>query len=656
MQVNTKQEDLTHSNFPYSNIPGFGNLQGVASVMVGNSEDATRRVMPTEVTENRRNLDDRIIAFPNTNNNVIEGIRFWTDIYMYTVNSVLKSRDKIVYNQNDPLDTIIFKTSEGLGELYKRQQLKKFNQLIDKKVILENGQAEIMTNSHLCWRTLSSIFEKRFECMEGWNAFNDSEFEITSNVIVRNIDPLLEGTIKELEKIREEYFFSTFRILIDPNLNCVLKLQLTKDFFGFCKPDKLVAEIVYERMKFYSDECMQNLAFDFNKLQNLIDCLKKLKRIPKTYNNMAKGYNFLKKIYDFYKESLPMMRERGAQIKHQYPSSTCMFTTGYIGLCTYIKNVAREYFQILQDTPKPEPIKKDIQTPKNFGPRKKRKPNQTPKKKNQQNRNRDVKNLKVEKQETPSLDPKPFDQPVNTQYDNKLVVTANEITTIQEPRSSKNKEPINDSIKDKISETTKKEVSKNEPFIIDLRNTNLSTVPENTFHEEVDEEILEENNILMEILRQVCEKDRKQKLIIQEEKRRTKALELSRLLIESEDSSIEVTQSSQPQKLNKKHEETLRALLSENPPHLEISGTEVKNLIENELGGKLVGDGNGSKFKVFWQGSNKKAGMYEVAHGGDRDGYLTSEWAKKAGDAICVGVNYGAVALDIINLTEAKLG
>lgn len=52
-----------------------------------------------------------------------------------------------------------------------------------------------------------------------------------------------------------------------------------------------------------------------------------------------------------------------------------------------------------------------------------------------------------------------------------------------------------------------------------------------------------------------------------------------------------------------------------------------------------------------------KAGVYEVAHEGDKDGYLSSDWAKKAGEAIEVGIKYGLVVIDssLIQIQEKKL-
>lgn len=80
------------------------------------------------------------------------------------------------------------------------------------------------------------------------------------------------------------------------------------------------------------------------------------------------------------------------------------------------------------------------------------------------------------------------------------------------------------------------------------------------------------------------------------------------------------------------------------PDHLVIKGTDVKTLIK-ALGGKV--EGNKGNFKILF-GSNKKMGDYEVAHGGDRKGYLTSNNAQNVKEAIAQAVRVGYVAEETI--------
>lgn len=74
----------------------------------------------------------------------------------------------------------------------------------------------------------------------------------------------------------------------------------------------------------------------------------------------------------------------------------------------------------------------------------------------------------------------------------------------------------------------------------------------------------------------------------------------------------------------------------------------MKILLIKALGGRTIGNG-GSEFSVFWGSSNKLDGKYEVSHGKDLAGYLTSEYASRVGDAIRVGVEQGKIAPEIIS-------
>ena len=147
----------------------------------------------------------------------------------------------------------------------------------------------------------------------------------------------------------------------------------------------------------------------------------------------------------------------------------------------------------------------------------------------------------------------------------------------------------------------------------------------------------------MEALRQLFEKDRAAKL----ELKKTK-LNKPKILIEQKTNIANLAIQPKPtfEILNTKHQETLKALFQEKPGHLTISEKDVKSLIK-ALGGKSVG-ATGSQLNIFWNGSNKHAGEYEVTHGNDTPGYLTSGYATRVADAICIGLKHDCIAKELL--------
>ncbi len=87
------------------------------------------------------------------------------------------------------------------------------------------------------------------------------------------------------------------------------------------------------------------------------------------------------------------------------------------------------------------------------------------------------------------------------------------------------------------------------------------------------------------------------------------------------------------------------ALLSEHPPHLMIKKSKVETLI-TKLGGEVKGAG-GSAYSIFW--GTKHAVTYEVTHGRDKPGTLTSDYAARVGIALRLGAHLGIFATESID-------
>jgi len=576
--------------------------------------------------ENQISLQIRELSFENNeagNEKVLNGIKQMTTWYMNLINRLLSDNEKIKFNEKDSLETLIWKSASGVQKVYKARACVKFKGLLDENLLGTNENEKIFANAKVCWETLKWIFEKYFEYESDRNAFKDSEFEKMSHIMVEGIVPLLDNVIIDLEKIKEEYYLATFRIMMDPNRSCGQKNELTQDFFGYSLLDE---DLMEEQMLYCSEHLMRDMACDFNKLQILLDCFNKLKQVPKTYSNMTKGCNVLKKCCDFYKVDLPNKLNGRMVMKAEFPLSSGKYYSDYINMCSYLQETVNKFLEILESA-----YSKNIDSLFDT-------PTQTPSKKQRQREKKNQQQLQRQQEQA------------NQEAINKKSLTESSKT---QATSEKDNSILDEEIKTPFE---LKEAIPTEPKEIEKKGSPIDfslAKAETVYIEERNEEaIVLETNSLMEVMRQICEKDRKQKIIQQEEKRRLKVmreLELKKAsLLEEKPQIIEAEKKIAFHKLSNRHEETLKALLSQKPPHLEISGLEVESLIKI-LNGKVEGDGNGSRLKVFWKGSDKQAGMYEV-HGE----HLTAPWAQKAGQAITEGIRYGLVVIDPLLLAKIE--
>jgi hypothetical protein len=80
------------------------------------------------------------------------------------------------------------------------------------------------------------------------------------------------------------------------------------------------------------------------------------------------------------------------------------------------------------------------------------------------------------------------------------------------------------------------------------------------------------------------------------------------------------------------------------PDNLVVQGSHVKTLIE-ALGGRVV---LGNLNQIYFSG--KYLGSYEVAHGGDRNGYLRSKFANRVKKAIEEAIESGYISESIVKV------
>ncbi len=589
---------------------------------ISNSNTTPKAKTEAPKNKNSISLKSRELTFKRNNEvdgiEVIEKIKILTMLHLTLINSLLPAQETMQITKEDTVEKMILKGAEGLEKLIKNKLLKKYNELtqIPFHIDINKDEEAILGNALICWTTLWTRFQIHLEFDSERDQFINSVFQKKNkNRIVEDSDVFLNKVIIDLEKRKEASFLKIFRILMDTKLSCVSKCALVCDFFCISCPKEIDESAAQKLLYNLTQERVRFLLTYSEKTQILLDCLNKLKQVPKTYENMKKGYDMFKEHSAFFKSWLPKMNKEGTCLKNLSPLSSGKYYSDFNSICVYLENTEKEFLKILQNAHAQNLdnlFNEAIQTPVN-------------KKRQNQNQRQQQQNQANQGQEIKTNEPLPIKSKNNQDHTRPLT----EVSTIEAVYAKPN--PI----------TEPKEIG--ERKVIDLKKADQMV-----YIEEADENTVEaETNFLMELMRQICEKDRKQKLLDQEKKRREKeekerALKKDALNEETAPKIIEEKKVVEV-KLNKGHVETLNALLSENPPHLKISGQDVKLLIER-LKGRIEGC-DGSKVRIFWDGSNEKAGKYKVAHEGDSRGYLTSEWARRAGIAIKARKESGSITL-----------
>lgn len=595
----------------------------VATIPNSNLTPKVKKAAGTPRNENPKSLNNRELTFKRNNEiddiDVIFRIEILTMLHLSIINSLLPAQETMQIQNDDPVEKKILKGAEGLEKLMKNNLLKKYNAVTNElpfQFELKNSSEKAaLMNALICWTTLWTRFQVHLEFDSERDQFMDSVFQKKNkNKIVENMDVFLNQVIIDLEKRKEAYFLKIFRILMDTKLSCVSKCNLVSDFFGVVCSKEIEESVADKQLQHLLGTKGRFLITFSEKTQILLDCLNKLNRVPKTLVNMKKGYDIFKEHSAFFKKLLPGMNKEGICCKKLSPLSSGKYYSEYNDICVYLEKIEKDFLKILQNAYEKNTddlFNEGIQTPAN---NKRQNRNQRKQRQNQANQEQEIK----------TNEPLPIKSKDNQESSTKVLTVETVSTKPMGPKENVPTEP--------------KE-------IIERKAIDLSKV---VYIEEADENAVEEEtNFLMELMRQICEKDRKQKLLDQEKKRQQKEEKeraLKKVALAEETPKIILEKKAVAVKLNKWNVETLNALSSENPPHLKISGQEVKLLVER-LKGRTEGC-DGSKVRIFWDGSNEKAGKYKVAHEGDSRGYLTSEWAKRAGISIKERIESGSVVIE----------
>lgn len=587
--------------------------QNPDNVKVQNANSDTPRVKPTTAKQiktgpsfiYKRELS--LIETPKSTNGklVSEIIQEYAFKELQAINRSIKNHEQshnylIDCKEGDSIQELAFKYAAGLSRI--RRENKKLNDFLQRQTyditVKTNTRIPYAdTNAVLCWMSFATLFLTYFESEDDTKVF--SEFKFTKNVddiIVEGVRPVINQAIIDLQKIQDECYFSIFRDFMDPNKNLDEKYSMSfkySDHEVILTQNHLSREL--KNMK-TSNVCVHNfilagiggIARHSVKIQILINCLNMVKRAPKTLNNLKIVYQVLTKCHKLFagdSKSFAQHNQNSAVFKDYYKAKS------------YLANLARNLAPLINDATQ--------------------------------------KAILLEKT-----------KPIS--YNNLLT---SEIKAVPQDAESKNVSASNEAhaVVDNKSQDTQGIFSAPEKEKLQICENAQSNLP-SLLEEDSDEDSLEaierETNELMEVFRQLCDEDRKEKL-------KRKELEI-KIKPEKLGLSLEPT-IIKPAIiiLDADEREVLDACLQRNPPHLKISGRAIESLIV-KCGGKKPTKNHKGKYPIYWTDpvtkiyATHKSGSYEVTHGGDSPEVLTSEYAGRVGKAFVEGVNRGSIAKETV--------
>lgn len=524
-------------------------------------------------------------------NKVNEIITSYLLEYINIIDAILPITKKDISLKN--IQQIASKCAEGFLDINKggSQFLKRLNTAMltidDKFLPLLTGkkgpEIEISYNAIFCSSILVLIFGKRFVYeQKNIQVLKINFSEILDTVEVNEVKINWDSIIKQLVDFKNLYYFERLRPLIDPGKDLRSKCMQFHNYSRYLQPKNLKDDhTIFSTLYRASNSILlieiRNMIENVTHLQILLDCLKKIKKAPKTPANMIIALNICEECYKVYEEE-------------QFLDKNSIYAKNHKKITQFLRELKN---QLARCKPIPND---DWLTSTTRG----------------------------------------YIEPKNKK--NAKIIVPHDASLIQE----KSKSPS-------ISIETNEQKPSNEEF----KTEDVLSMPLTTDTEVEDIELIErETNELMEVLRQLIERDRKEKL---ERKEAQKDANFKKpLLVETDKDHVNLKTSTviEPKppiiKLSSKRQKTLDMLLKNPPLHFEILGDDVERLI-TKLNGRVEG-AKGSSYTVFWGDSKKHGGTYEVFHkkGAHGDGYLTSEYATRVFEAIETGIAYGYIARETI--------
>lgn len=519
--------------------------------------------------------------------NVSECVKFFLRTRITTINGIFKGKGIVnlnIVNANDSVEQIASKCGKSCTDLYKlgcydllyeKAVLESVTAKFFLKSLAEKYGIDVVLNGQLVSFVLGTIFLKKYGFESERAIFSSIAFtECGSDFL--EVDTV--EYVKELERFKDEYYFSKLRQIMDPMKKAWSKIMLFHGFARSIDEDVVANDPLRVLFEIQSYE-LTNMIANVNYIQVVIDCLNLVGK-AKTKDNIKIAVEVCKKCLNYYVIDIPsikLMDKRNGLDPSQYNIEHCNVKRLLEGLIERLEGVIRSVEEVVEESSR-KPLSR--------------------------------------KQKTGGQ---------------KRKGRANRQKAVAQAGSLKKAEEV------KIFEDGKQESN------VVLRENKVLAVDVEEVEEENFEDIERETNELMEILRGFIEGDREEKLRKKEEAKLRAAARARTTTMTATAQVGGVVQGPGIRKLSKAQRKTVRLLFENNPPHYVISRSDVESLI-GALGGRVKGDGNGSKFKIFWGTSNKQAEVFEVAHGGSEADLLTSSWAVHVADAINVGISKGYIA------------
>ncbi len=539
-----------------------------------------------------KNLENRQIfgCEAKENPRVMELLRNMVIPILNDQNTVLKEAEKktnksfsIIYNQDEPVNELFFKCVRGFQKI---NRLNLFDRLMEisaaKNIFVYNQSRSEVDNATVIWKASLDIIYKHL-LMKKVKAELVRHFTFEQTNIIANILPTLGKAIKRLEEIKDHYYLSLFRVLLDTNTTWQKKAQFVETFFGDTYNEENALDILFSRYP----KAIANMSIGFNELQFLLNYLNKMMHLPKNLHNLQIVENILKKSQQFY--------DQLAKLPHANRHKPTPFLRGNMAILTCLNGLLEDFKQAKGMVRKAKANRGNLSLKLN-GPN-------------------TVKNTGNKKE--------------SKDFDESITYTPKDEKT--EKGKDKGKDILEEKVKQKSTKISERKVEKKMFAYIDEGKFEENEIGDG-------DEFKQETNKLLETLRQFCEQRRKDKLEAQEEKRCQAKGQVSNDTDQSRPGMVIV------EKLNSKQEQTLKALFSKTPLHLEIKGSDVKNLIRNGLKSTVEGNGNGS-YVISWGNSTKSAGTFEMTHGGDKGKRLTGGYVARVREIIKKGIEEGFISI-----------
>lgn len=445
-----------------------------------------------------------------------------------------------------------------------------------------------------------------------------SQLDEGDGVDLEGVGSCIEEAIVRLDKIKEENLYGLFGFVMNPVKTVQDKWEYLLAYFGsgspleryqdkYLNPDKgTIVDCAYFLAIANADNHVIGNSYQLFsgyiiRVEILINVLNCLKDKPKTKELLLYVIEIVKDTHDYLHED----RSLYELVRNE---------SGGCGMVDDYYKVRNSLYSILKSFKDLVPREKSADD-WDFSPLVRNFNNQRGNRSNKNRRKGKGKGKKAQKRKVTQrrgkkVGPKKQTVKVNTSTGSSLATvsmapTTTTVTTVSVPIKERKVTEV------KVPSVVKKEESSSEESL---------------------ESIKRETSELLEAFRQYVDASRREKVLKKEEKEKKVVVAESEV---KEEKVVEVV---------KFKNDTLDALFeNEKPPHLEIKVSDAINLIKNTvLKGRVEGNG-GSKYKIYFGNSTKKAGDFEGSHGKDRRGYLTKEYAENIKDAIKDAVDRGVI-------------